>query len=142
VSRVNRRQRSPVGALAVVGVVSILAVVPFMLNATTPIDAFFYLATFGADLIIVAYLLTSIAALVWSIRRGRTGAARIVGLLAAIAVMAYIIKGTVYPIPQAPFNLCMYAAGITIAAGLLLLIVPRLRASLSRSPLFAITPAD
>jgi amino acid transporter len=142
VSRVNRRQRSPVGALAVVGVVSILAVVPFMLNATTPIDAFFYLATFGADLIIVAYLLTSIAALVWSIRRGRTGAVRIVGLLAAIAVMAYIIKGTVYPIPQAPFNLCIYAAGITIAAGLLLLMVPRLRASLSRSPLFAITPAD
>jgi amino acid transporter len=142
VTAVHRRQRSPVGALAVIGVVSIVALVPFMVNGTTPIDAFFYLATYGADLIIIAYLLTSIAALVWSIRRGRASAVRVAGLLAAIAVMAYIIKGTVYPIPQAPFNWCIYAAGITIAAGIALLLVRRLRTTLSRSPLFAITPAD
>jgi amino acid transporter len=139
---VQRRQRSPVGALAVVGVVSIVALSPFMLNGTTPIDAFFYLATYGADLIIIAYLLTSIAALVWLIRRRRASAVRVAGLLAALAVMAYIIKGTVYPIPQAPFDRCFYAAGITIVAGVALLLVPRLRASLSRSPLFAVTPAD
>lgn len=139
---VQRRQRSPVGALAVVGVVSIVGLAPFMLNGTTPIDAFFYLATYGADLIIIAYLLTSMAALVWSIRRGRASAVRVVGLLAAIAVMAYIIKGTVYPIPKAPFDRCIYAAGITIVAGVALLLVPKLRASLSRSPLFAGTPAD
>jgi amino acid transporter len=139
---VQRRQRSPVGALAVVGVVSIVGLAPFMLNGTTPIDAFFYLATYGADLIITVYLLTSMAALVWSIRRGRASAVRVVGLLAAIAVMAYIIKGTVYPIPQAPFDRCIYAAGITIVAGVALLLVPKLRASLSRSPVFAGTPAD
>src|ERR1022692_2115877 len=114
---VNRRQRSPVGALGVVGVVSIVAVMPFMLNGTTPIDAFFYLATYGADLIIIAYLLTAIAALVWSICRGRASGVRVVGLVAAISVMAYIIKGTVYPVPAAPFDLCIDAAGITIAAG-------------------------
>jgi hypothetical protein len=115
---------------------------PFMLNGTTPIDAFFYLATYGADLIIIAYLLTAIAALVWSIRRGRASAVRVVGLVAAISVMAYIIKGTVYPVPVAPFDLCIDAAGITIAAGVALLLLPRLRANLSRSPLFAIAPAD
>jgi amino acid transporter len=141
-SSVNRRHHSPFGALTVVGVVSIVALAPFMLNGTTPIDAFFYLATYGADLIIIAYLLTSMAALVWSVRRGHTGAIRVTGLLAAIAVMAYIIKGTIYPIPQAPFDLCIYAAALTIAAGLALLLVPRLRASLSQSPLFAVTPAD
>jgi amino acid transporter len=141
-SSVNTRERSPVGALAVVGVVSMLAVVPFMLNGTAPIDAFFYLATYGADLIICAYLLTSVAALVWSIRQRRASPVRVVGLLAAIAVMAYIIKGTVYPIPEAPFDLCIYAAAITIAVGLVLLLVPRLRVNLSRSPLFAGTLAD
>jgi amino acid transporter len=141
-SSVTTRERSPVGALAVVGVVSIVAVVPFMLNGTVPIDAFFYLATYGADLIIIAYLLTSIAALVWSIRQRRASPVRVVGLLAAIAVMAYIIKGTVYPIPEAPFDLCIYAAAITIAVGLVLLLVPRLRVNLSRSPLFAGTLAD
>jgi amino acid transporter len=134
-STVSRGQRSPVGALAVIGVLSILAVVPFMLNGTVPIDAFFYLATYGADLIIVAYLLTSIAALVWSIRCGQAGPVRVFGLLAAIAVMAYIIKGTVYPIPEAPFDVCIYAAAITIVVGLALLMAPRLRANLSRSPL-------
>ncbi len=141
-STVNRRERSPVGALAVVGVVSIVALVPFMLNGTVPIDAFFYLATYGADLIIITYLLTAIAALAWSIRSGQASVARVVGLVAATAVMAYIIKGTVYPIPAAPFDLCMYAAAITIAIGIALLVVPRLRANLSRSPLFAGTPAD
>jgi amino acid transporter len=134
---VNKRERSPVGALAVVGAVSMLAVVPFMLNGTVPIDAFFYLATYGADLIIIAYLLTSVAALVWSIRGRRATPVRVVGLLAAIAVMAYIIKGTVYPVPEAPFDLCIYAAGITIAVGLAFLLLPPLRANLSRSPLFA-----
>jgi amino acid transporter len=141
-STVNRRHGSPSGALTVVGVLSILAVVPFMLNRTTPIDAFFYLATYGADLIILTYLLTSIAALVWSVRRGQTGVVRVAGLLAAIGVMAYIIKGTVYPIPQAPFDRCIYAAAATIAAGLAMLLVPTLRAKLARSPLFAIAPAD
>lgn len=141
-SSVHRRERSPVGALAVVGVVSLAAVVPFMLNGTSPIDAFFYLATYGADLIIIAYLLTAVAALVWSIRRGQTHARRIAGLAAAIVVMAYIIKGTVYPIPAAPFNVCIYAAGITIAAGVALLLLPRLRANLARSRLLAAAPAN
>jgi amino acid transporter len=141
-SSVNRRQRSPVGALAVVGVVSIVAVVPFMLNGTSPIDTFFYLATYGADLIIIAYLLTAVAALVWSIRWGQAGAVRVAGLMAAIVVMAYIIKGTVYPIPAAPFDVCIYAAGITVAAGIGLLLLPRLRANLARSPLLAAAPAD
>ena len=137
IARVDRRQGSPVGALAVVGVVSIVATVPFMLNGTPPIDAFFYLATYGADLIIVAYLMTSIAALVWSIRRGRHNPVRMAGLLAAIVVMGYIIKGTVIPIPESPFDLCMYAAGITIVVGLACLFLPRLRSNLGRSPLFA-----
>jgi hypothetical protein len=79
---------------------------------------------------------------VWSIRQRRASPVRVVGLLAAIAVMAYIIKGTVYPIPEAPFDLCIYAAALTIVVGLALLLVPRLRANLSRSPLFAGSHAD
>jgi len=122
--------------------VSIVATIPFMLNGTSPIDAFFYLATYGADLIIVAYLLTSIAALVWSIRRGTRNPGRVVGLVAAIVVMGYIIKGTVIPIPESPFDLCMYAAGITIVVGLVCLMLPRLRATLARSTLFTAAAAD
>ena len=117
-------------------------VVPFVLNGTTPIGAFFYLATYGADLIIIAYLVTAVAALAWSIRRGKATVVRVAGLLAAIVVMAYIIKGTVYPIPAAPFDLCISAAGITIAIGIALLLIPRLRANLSRSTLFAAARAD
>jgi len=121
---------------AVVGVVSIVATIPFMLNGTSPIDAFFYLATYGADLIIVAYLLTSIAALVWSIRWNQRNPGRIVALVLAIVVMGYIIKGTVIPIPESPFDLCMYAAAATIVIGLACLLLPRLRRNLTRSPLF------
>lgn len=142
ITSVDRGQGSPAGALAVIGVVSIAATIPFMLNGTSPIDAFFYLATYGADLVIVAYLLTSIAALVWSIRRGHRNPGRIAGLLAAIVVMGYIIKGTVIPIPESPFDLCMYAAAITIVIGLACLLLPRLRRNLARSPIFAAVAAD
>jgi amino acid transporter len=142
VGSVDRRQGSPVGALAVVGVVSIAATMPFMFNGTSAIDAFFYLATYGADLIIVAYLLTSIAALVWSVRRGQRNPVRIAGLAAAVVVMGYIIKGTVVPVPASPFDLCMYAAGITVVIGLTCLLLPRLRSNLGRSPVFAAAAPD
>jgi len=141
-SMVQRRHGSPVGALATVGAVSLAATIPFMLNGTTPLDAFFYLATYGADLIIVTYLMTAAAALVWSIRQGHRRVLRLGGLLTAVLVMGYIIKGTVYPVPASPFNLCMYGAGLTIAIGVGFALVPKLRRNLARSPSFRLEQTE
>ncbi len=113
---------------------SVAAFLP--LTAGTPLDAFFYLSTYGADLIIVVYLLTVIAAFVHSMRRRHP--LRLATLLAGILVMGYVLKSTVYPIPAYPFNLCMDAAGVTLAVGAALLLWPRLRHALRTAPLFAV----
>jgi len=134
-ARTSATQRSPVGALGVVTLVSVAAFL--LLTAETPLDAFFYLSTYGADLIIVVYLLTVIAAFVHSMRR-RRHPLRLGTLLAGILVMGYVLKSTVYPIPAYPFNLCMDAAGVTLAVGAALLLWPRLRHALRTAPLFAV----
>jgi len=138
-ARTSATQRSPVGALGVVALVSVAAFLP--LTAGTPLDAFFYLSTYGADLIIVVYLLTVIAAFVHSMRR-RRHPLRLATLLAGILVMGYVLKSTVYPIPAYPFNLCMDAAGVTLAVGAALLLWPRLRHALRTAPLFAVEEAS
>jgi amino acid transporter len=133
-ARTSATQRSPVGALGVVALVSVAAFLP--LSAGSPLDAFFYLSTYGADLIIVVYLLTVIAAFVRSLRRRRPRQLTI--LLVGVIVMGYVLKSTVYPIPAFPFNYCMYAAGVTLAVGAALLLWPSLRHALHRAPLFAV----
>jgi len=133
-ARTSATQRSPVGALGVVALVSLAAFLP--LSAGTPLDAFFYLSTYGADLIIVAYLLTVIAALVQSLRRHRPRQTAL--LLSGVIVMGYVLKSTVYPIPAFPFNYCMVAAGVTLAVGAALLLWPRLRRALRDAPLVAV----
>jgi len=137
-ARTSARQRSPVGALGVVALVSVAAFLP--LTAGTPLDAFFYLSTYGADLIIAVYLLTVIAAFVRSLRQRRPRQLAI--LLVGVLVMGYVLKSTVYPIPAFPFNYCMYAAGGTLAVGVALLLWPRLRRALHRAPLFAVEAAS
>ncbi len=134
--RTSPTQRSPVGALAVVAILSLVAFLP--LTAASPLDAYTDLATYGADLIIVVYLLTVIAAFVWSLRRRHNPIQRVI-LLAGIVAVGYVLKGTVYPLPPHPFDYCIYAAAVTFALGAAVLIArPALRRSLRASPLFTI----
>lgn len=135
-ARTHPVHRSPAGALVIVALLSLAAFLPFA--GVTPLDAFFDLSTYGADLIIVVYLLTVIAAFVLSVRE-RRGPVRLATLLVGVVVMGYVLKGTVYPIPESPFNYCMYAAGLTLVAGaIVLLAAPRLRQALRGSPLFTV----
>jgi len=138
-ARTSATQRSPVGALGVVALVSLAAFLP--LSAGTPLDAFFYLSTYGADLIIVVYLLTVIAAFTHTLRR-RHRPLQAAILLVGVLVMGYVLKSTVYPIPAFPFNYCMYAAGVTLAVGAALLLWPSLRHALRTAPLFAVEAAS
>ncbi len=134
-ARTHPRHRSPVGAMVVVGVVSLLGALA-MFKASA-IDAFFYLSTYGADLILVVYLLTLVAALVWSVRRASRNPVRYLALAAGVVVLAYVIKNTAYPVPPFPFNWCIYAAAITIGIALLLIAVSaRMRSRMATSRLF------
>lgn len=134
-ARTHPHHRSPVGALVAIGLTSLLGALA-MFRASA-IDAFFYLSTYGADLILVVYLLTMFAAIVWSVRRGNRNPVRYLILAAGVVVIGYVIKNTAYPIPQFPFNWCMYGAGITIALALAIVAASsRMRRGLATSQLF------
>lgn len=116
--------RTPTRALAVVAVATIVPVCALYFRS--PLDAFADLATYGADLIIVAYLLTVFAAFVFTLRHGRN-LIRLMILGAGMLLIGYVIGVTVWPLPAgAPLNY-LIAAGISLLAGGGLVVAIRIR---------------
>ena len=91
--------------------------------------------TYGADLIIVAYILVVIAAIIFTIRR-RMALVKTVILLIGLAVLGYVVKTTFDPFPAPPYSWDALAAGITLVAGFVLpFAYPPLRRGIRESPL-------
>src|SRR5258708_27630350 len=88
-ARTSRRHRSPVGALAVVGPVSVLALLGFGAEPTAA-RAATLLIQYGSYLIIVGYLLTVVAAVVWVWRHPRSPLPLAV-LTTGVLVLGYIV---------------------------------------------------
>jgi|SRR5215475_1191101 len=89
----------------------------------------------GADLIIVAYILVVIAAIIFTIRR-RMAPVKTVLLLIGLAVLGYVVKTTFAPLPAPPYSWDALAAGITLVAGIVLpFAYPPLRRGIRESPL-------
>jgi len=82
-----------------------------------------------SDLIIAAYILVVIAALIFTIRR-RMSPVKPVILLIGLAVLGYVVKGSFAPVPAAPFSWDALAAGIVLP-----LAYPPLRRGIANSPL-------
>jgi amino acid transporter len=136
-TRTHPRIGSPIGALVVTGTVSVAALLAFSFEATA-IRALTIILEFGAYLIIVAYLLTVIAAMAWVWRNGR----RIVPvtvLTIGVGVLAYVLYDTFNPFPPAPFNWVVLAAGVSAALGVVIAVVPRVRRRLADSELLRAT---
>lgn len=131
------RHGAPVGALSVVSVVSVTALLAFSFEHTA-IRALTLIVTYGAYLLMVAYLMTVLAAIVWTLRTVRRPAPLAV-LTVGLVLLAYIVYRTFVPFPAAPFGAIVVAAGGSIVVGLALLAVPGLRARLRGSPLLAVT---
>lgn len=132
--RTSRLTGAPVGALIWVGAGSLLTLLLFIPEPLAGRAVALSLA-YGSDLIIAAYALVVIAALIFTIRR-RMAPVRTVILLIGLAVLGYVLKDTFAPLPAAPFDWDALAAGITLAAGIALpLAYPRLRRRIRESPL-------
>jgi amino acid transporter len=132
--RTSRITGAPVGALIGVGAGSLLTLLLFIKEplATRAVAISF---TYGADLIIVAYVLVVAAAIIFTIRR-RMSPVKTAILLIGLAVLGYVVKDTVIPIPPAPYDWDALAAGITLAAGIALPFVYKpLRRGIRNSPL-------
>jgi amino acid transporter len=124
---------SPVGALALTGGASVAALLAFSFEPTA-IRALTVIVEFGAYLIIVAYLLTVLAAIAWVWRHGRRTVPTAV-LSVGAGVLVYVLYDTFDPFPSAPFDWVVLAAGLATATGAVLAVVPRFRARLAGSAL-------
>jgi hypothetical protein len=93
---------------------------------------------YGAHLIILAYILVVIAAIVFTIR-WRMSVIKTVILLIGFAVLGYIAKGTIVPLPAPPINWVVLAAGITVVTGIALpLVCKPLRSGIENSPMLKV----
>ncbi|HVA22430.1 MAG TPA: APC family permease [Candidatus Micrarchaeia archaeon] len=131
---VHPRHRSPARAVAVVAAVALAGVLA--LAGTSPLAAFTATATWGADLIVGVYGLTTLAAATYLIRRRRRPFGIAVSLV-GLAVLGLILEQTVVPLPAFPFDLLLGLAGASVAVGLAIpLAFPGYRHHLAQSPLF------
>lgn len=132
--RTSRTTGAPVGALIWVGAGSLLTLLLFIKEPLAT-RAVAISLTYGADLIIVAYILVVAAAIIFTIRR-RMSPVKTAILLIGLAVLGYVVKDTFIPIPAAPYRWDALAAGITLVAGIALpFAYPPLRRGIRNSPL-------
>jgi amino acid transporter len=136
-TRTHPRFASPVGALITTGAASLVALLAFSFEATA-VRALTLILQFGAYLIIVAYLLTVIAAIAWVWRTGRRPVPLAV-LGVGVLVLGYVLYDTFNPFPPAPFNWVILAAGASVLVGLGFALIPRVRARLAHSPVLRAT---
>jgi amino acid transporter len=136
-TRTSARHGSPTGALAVTGTASVATLVAFA-SEHSALRALTIIVEFGAYLMVVAYLLTVVAAIAWT-WRGDRRPVRLALLGLGVAVLGYVLYDTFVPWPAAPFGWVVAAAGAGLVAGAALVALPETRRRLGRSPLLVAT---
>lgn len=131
--RTDARRGSPVGALLIVGAVSLAGLLAFSFEAHA-IRALVLIVTYGAYLILFAYLLTVIAAARFVWRHGRRPIPLIV-LGIGVAVLGYVLYDTFNPFPAAPFDIDVWAALGSAGVGVGLTFLPALYRRIATSEL-------
>ena len=132
-TRTHSRFASPVGALAVSGFVTLVALLAFS-REPTAIRALIMIIEFGAYLIIVVYFMTVLAAAVWVLRHARRVLPLIV-LSTGIVVLGGVLYDTFHPFPPAPYNWIVASAGFSVGVGLIIARTRHVRTQLGASPL-------
>jgi amino acid transporter len=101
---VSRSTGAPAVALALLMVLDVSGLIAFAAAGTEPIKVFFYFATIGVLSLLVMYMLTNAAAMLFLWREEQRWI-DIVLPLGGIAVAGYTIYRNVYPAPASPFDI-------------------------------------
>jgi len=136
-TRTSRRTGAPVGAVGTVGLVSAGLLVAFLWEplATTAVAL---ILTYGADLIIAAYILAVVAALVLVVRT-RMPVHRGVILAVGLVILGYVCKETFSPLPSGAYRWDFLLAVATLVVGVVLpFVFPGLRRGIATSPLLRV----
>src|SRR5262249_31784241 len=116
--RTSRTTGAPVGALTWVAAGSLLTLL-LVIREPLATRAAAVSLTYGADLILVAYILVAAAAVTFTTRQPMPPVKPTI-LLIGLAVLGYVVNDTFIPTPPAPFSWDALAAGIPLAAGIAL----------------------
>jgi amino acid transporter len=116
--RLDPRHDAPTTAVWVAVAICLAASFAFALFAA-PLDVYDWLGTFSTFGCILAYGLTAVAMPVFMRREGTLRAWHIAVAALALAVLAYVLYGSVWPVPAAPFNLLpwLFLALLAIGVG-------------------------
>jgi amino acid transporter len=136
-TRTWRRHGSPAGALTIAGAVSVAALLAFGFEHTAT-RAATLIIQYGAYLIIAAYLMTVIAALIWTWRTRRRPLPLAI-LTVGVVILGYVVYRTFAPFPAVPFGWVVLAAAASAAAGAGILLIPGLLPRMRQSRLLAVT---
>jgi hypothetical protein len=132
--RTSRLTGAPTGALIWVGAGSLITLL-VVIKEPLATRAVAITVTYASDLIIAAYVLVVAAAIIFTIRRHMSPVTTAT-LLVGLAVLGYVAKATLVPIPPAPYDWGALAAGITLVLGIVLpFAYPPLRRGIENSPL-------
>lgn len=135
--RTDRRQHSPTGALVVVSAATLATLGAFSFEATAN-RAFTFIVQYGAYLILLAYAMTVLAALVWVLRRAPRPVPVTV-LSAGLVVIGFVLYKTFVPLPPYPFNRVVISAALSVLVGAAFLLLPGRYRRLASSDLLRVT---
>jgi amino acid transporter len=135
--RTDPQRGSPVGALAIVATASLGGVLAFSFEAQA-IRALTIIVTYGAYLILLAYLMTVIAAAGWVWTHGR---ARVpMGALSiGVLILGYVLYDTFTPFPAPPFDVDVWAALGSALIGVAVAVLPAVHRRIAGSELLRST---
>jgi amino acid transporter len=112
---INERHGTP--HLAIAAAVLSIALICLGLAGFAPIDAFGYTGTFATFGFLVVYLLISIVAPLDLSRAGIMRARHLAVGVIGVLLMLFVFFGSLYPVPDYPYNLLPYLFAAYLAAG-------------------------
>jgi amino acid transporter len=92
-------------------------IVVLMCSRMAPLDAFGYTATFGTFGFLVVYLLTCVVAPVELYRAGELSLRNLAAGTLGAGLMAFVIIGSLVPVPSFPYSLLPYVFLAYLALG-------------------------
>jgi amino acid transporter len=135
----QHRQRSPIGALAVLAIPALILSIAFA--GTSPADAFNYVGGAAGFLYTFIYLCISTVC-IWYFYRRRQYGYTVIAVISG-AVTGYALWDSLVPAPAYPYNILPYIAGGVVLIGVIIIAASKsLRTSLRNGPTFRIAAAQ
>ncbi len=114
---VHARNQTPHRAILATGAATLLLSAPLAAAHVSGATIYDWMGSLGTYGFIVVYALVAVALPLYLRRRGKLTAGTVVLTVLAVAAMALVLAGTLYPIPEAPKNYLPYLFLLYLAVG-------------------------